>query len=78
MNKILKIHFVVCFIQKSRIPFEQPFILGLFKKYPTFLYKAHNKMNFENFIHSPSKYFERYFLNSPRVKLLENLSSFIF
>ena len=31
-------------------------IRGLFKKYPTFLYKTHNTMNFENFIQSPSKY----------------------
>ena len=29
---------------------------GLFKKYPTFLYKAHNTINFASFIQSPSKY----------------------
>ena len=26
------------------------YVRGLFKKYPTFLYKAHNTMNFANFI----------------------------
>ena len=31
-------------------------IRGLFKKYPTFLYKAHNTINFASFIQSPSKY----------------------
>ena len=32
------------------------YIRGLFKKYPTFLYKAHNTINFASFIQSPSKY----------------------
>ena len=31
-------------------------VRGLFKKYPTFLYKAHNTINFASFIQSPSKY----------------------
>ena len=31
-------------------------IRGPFKKYPTFLYKAHNTTNFASFIQSPSKY----------------------
>ena len=33
-----------------------PSLRGLFKKYPTFLYKARNTINLENFIQSPSKY----------------------
>ena len=33
-----------------------PSLRGLFKKYPTFLHKAHNTINFKNFIQSPSKY----------------------
>ena len=32
-------------------------VRGLFKKDPTFLYKAHNTTNFASFIQSPSKYF---------------------
>ena len=36
-------------------------VRGLFKKYPTFLYKAHNTINFASFIQSPSKYFPWWF-----------------
>ena len=35
---------------------EMEGVRGLFKKYPTFLYKAHNTINFASFIQSPSKY----------------------
>ena len=34
----------------------EKYVRGLFKKYPTFLYKAHNTINFASFIQSPSKY----------------------
>ena len=38
------------------IKFIANYVRGLFKKYPTFLYKAHNTINFASFIQSPSKY----------------------
>ena len=54
-------------------------IRGLFKKYPTFLYKAHNTTNFASFIQSPSKYspwqYTHFFQRFCHLKHLLNSSS---
>ena len=55
-RKMFKPHYILGTKREKSYLKKYINVRGLFKKYPTFLYKTHNTMNFENFIQSPSKY----------------------